>query len=732
MAILSLIENIDLLTLLVLVSLGLATYVAQFYFNYFTRKNPLPGPVPWPIIGVWENDIAMANKFQEKYGDIWEVWKWSERHIWIGRADLATKLLNPSYSNNNFPFRTTKNEGLDLMDMTSKGVVFNLDWNSWNFNRKCVNRVLMSPKFLRHSVVYTQNLFTEMEKHWLSLGLDKEIDLAKWMMRFMMDSTLIMTTNKNFYALANYYDTFSNSKCSNHILKDSERFVAAIRTHFIACAFFKDTPKYKRRFFPNLRRQAKELLEEVAWLNREVLKIIRERKQEIDRTPLEDELSSDMLTMLLTLNTSRDINRETAAEPISEDDVRAIVYDIIGGGSDTGIYKSDVPIYKSSETKFIQLPSTEYMETSNTFCYVVYYLSHYHEVRKAMLKELETVLGNDQITYEKLQKLHYCDAIIKEVFRTMPTVPVLLRVNSKPDEIDGHHFESSTMFMINVPGVHMHSAHWDNPQKFDPQRFMDKNIEGNIFIPFGGGAKICPGKQLSMLQMKALIVLLYRKYDVELVDMNAPINVIRVNKKGLGDCGDGISPAFLGLSKMLGHVKFVFPNAPSRPITVNNGMVMPAWYDIDSLGENIEDRNEDEEGMLNSVRGLNGIIRDEVDSGIPSNRIVVGGFSQGSAMSLLVGLTSEYRFAGIAVGYLPLRNKIFKMATDSNKGTPIFMAHGIIDAIIPYNFGKLSYEFLNSKGYRVNFKTYNTLSHSINAEELRDFAQFLKDVIPDV
>ncbi|CAG8793094.1 28070_t:CDS:2, partial [Dentiscutata erythropus] len=484
MAILSLIENIDLLTLLVLVSLGLATYVAQFYFNYFTRKNPLPGPVPWPIIGVWENDIAMANKFQEKYGDIWEVWKWSERHIWIGRADLATKLLNPSYSNNNFPFRTTKNEGLDLMDMTSKGVVFNLNWNSWNFNRKCVNRVLMSPKFLKQSVVYTQNLFTEMEKHWLSLGLDKEIDLAKWMTRFMMDSTLIMTTNKNFYALANYYDTFSNSKCSNNLLKDSERFVAAIRTHFIACAFFKDTPKYKRRFFPNLRRQAKELLEEVAWLNREVLKIIRERKQEIDRTPLEDELSSDMLTMLLTLNTSLDLNRETAAEPISEDDVRAIVYDIIGGGSDT--------------------------------------------VRKAMLKELETVLENDQITYEKLQKLHYCDAIIKEVFRTMPTVPVILRVNSKPDEIDGHHFESSTMFMINVPGVHMHSAHWDNPQKFDPQRFMDKNIEGNIFVPFGGGAKICPGKQLSMFQMKALIALLYRKYDVELVDMNAPIKVTLV------------------------------------------------------------------------------------------------------------------------------------------------------------------------------------------------------------
>ncbi|CAG8790089.1 25827_t:CDS:2 [Dentiscutata erythropus] len=179
---------------------------------------------------------------------------------------------------------------------------------------------------------------------------------------------------------------------------------------------------------------------------------------------------------------------------------------------------------------------------------------------------------------------------------------------------------------------------------------------------------------------------------------------------GLGDSGDGISPAFLGLSKMLGHVKFVFPNA----------------YDIDYLGENIEDRNEDEEGMLKSVRGLNGIIRDEVESGIPSNRIVIGGFSQGSAMALLVGLTSEYRFAGVAV------NKIFKMTTDSNKGTPIFMAHGVIDAVVPYNFGKLSYEFLNSKGYSVNFKTYNTLSHSINAEELRDFAQFLKDVIPDV
>lgn len=331
----TLIENIDLLNLFVLVSFGIVTYVTQFYFSYFTRKNPLPGPVPWPIIGVWENDMAMANKFQEKYGDIWEVWKWSERHVWIGRADLVTKLLNPSYSNNNFPFRTTENEGLDLMDMTSKGVVFNLDWNSWYFKRKCINRILMSPKFLRQSLVCTQNLFTEMEKYWLSLGLDNEIDLAQWMMRFMIDSTLITTTNKNFHALANYHDTFSTSECLNHPLKDSERFVAAIRNHFMACVFFKDTPKYKRRFFPNVRRQAKKLLEEVAWLNGEALKIIRERKQEIDRTSLEDELSSDMLTMLLTLNTSRDLNRESNARPLIEDDVRAIIYEIFGGGSDT-------------------------------------------------------------------------------------------------------------------------------------------------------------------------------------------------------------------------------------------------------------------------------------------------------------------------------------------------------------------------------------------------------------
>lgn len=74
----------------------------------------------------------------------------------------------------------------------------------------------------------------------------------------------------------------------------------------------------------------------------------------------------------------------------------------------------------------------------------------------------------------------------------MPTVSVIFRVNAKPDEIDGHHFESSTIFMINVPGIHMHNAHWDNPRNFDPQRFMGKNTEANTFIPFGGGSRICP------------------------------------------------------------------------------------------------------------------------------------------------------------------------------------------------------------------------------------------------
>ncbi|CAG8536790.1 2920_t:CDS:2 [Funneliformis caledonium] len=190
---------------------------------------------------------------------------------------------------------------------------------------------------------------------------------------------------------------------------------------------------------------------------------------------------------------------------------------------------------------------------------------------------------------------------------------------------------------------------------------------------------------------------------------------------GLGDNGNGWAPETGKMGKALEHVKFILPNAPVQPVTINSGMEMPSWYDIYALGdtEDILKDRVDEEGVLSSVVSVNRLIRNEIDAGIHSNRIVVGGFSQGAAIGITVGISSEY----------PLE-KTLTMATDANKNTPIFMGHGIYDQVVPFRLGKLSHDLIKSKGYPITFKTYN-IQHSSYPEETEDVIKFLQQVIPE-
>ncbi|KAJ1991715.1 hypothetical protein H4R33_001271 [Dimargaris cristalligena] len=200
---------------------------------------------------------------------------------------------------------------------------------------------------------------------------------------------------------------------------------------------------------------------------------------------------------------------------------------------------------------------------------------------------------------------------------------------------------------------------------------------------------------------------------------------------GLGDSGSGWAPVARELSQHLPHVKFVLPNAPVQPVTLNNGFKMPSWYDIYTLGD--INRREDQEGMLRSVASINKLISEEVDQDIPSERIVVAGFSQGAAMTLLTGLTSERKLAGMAAlsGYLPLRSLIFSMASDVSRSLPIFMAHGQEDEVVSYHFGQQSAEALKQKKYNVDFHTYPNMGHSSCLEEVQELTRFLARVLPE-
>ncbi|KAI0774740.1 Phospholipase/carboxylesterase [Trametes elegans] len=212
---------------------------------------------------------------------------------------------------------------------------------------------------------------------------------------------------------------------------------------------------------------------------------------------------------------------------------------------------------------------------------------------------------------------------------------------------------------------------------------------------------------------------------------------------GLGDTGYGWKPVADMFASEMPHVKWILPHAPVIPVTVNGGTPMPSWFDIFEF-HSITQR-EDEEGMLNTVYSLNQLITAEIDAGTPAERIVLGGFSQGAAMSLLTGLTTERRLAGLAVlsGWLPLREKVKAMVNDHAKKLPIFWGHGKADVIVRFDQATLSLQYIKSQlGLNtlvspdkvleggIEFHGYDSLPHSVNDQELGDLKTFLEKVLP--
>lgn len=197
---------------------------------------------------------------------------------------------------------------------------------------------------------------------------------------------------------------------------------------------------------------------------------------------------------------------------------------------------------------------------------------------------------------------------------------------------------------------------------------------------------------------------------------------------GLGADGNDFVPIAKELDlSSVGPVRFVFPNAPSIPVTVNGGYVMPAWYDI--LGPDLALR-EDEPGLRRSQHAIEALIAGEKARGIAAGRIVVAGFSQGCAMSLLTGLRHGERLAGIVglSGYLPLAAVTAGERHAANHDTPIFLAHGTRDGVVPLARAVLSRDALVAMGCSVEWHEY-PMEHSVCMEEIADLGAFLRRVL---
>lgn len=170
-------------------------------------------------------------------------------------------------------------------------------------------------------------------------------------------------------------------------------------------------------------------------------------------------------------------------------------------------------------------------------------------------------------------------------------------------------------------------------------------------------------------------------------------------------------------------VRFVFPHAPVQPVTINGGMAMRSWYDI-YVADLV--RHEDEQGLRQSEQAIQALIARENARGIPSKQIILAGFSQGCAMTLQTGLRLAEPLAGMIClsGYLPLAAKTEAERHTANTQTPIFMAHGTMDPVVPIARAQESRDLLQSWGYTVHWHEY-AMQHSVNAQEVQAISQFI-------
>lgn len=193
---------------------------------------------------------------------------------------------------------------------------------------------------------------------------------------------------------------------------------------------------------------------------------------------------------------------------------------------------------------------------------------------------------------------------------------------------------------------------------------------------------------------------------------------------GLGADGNDFVPIVPHLQAAQSRsVRFIFPHAPVRPVTVNGGMAMRAWYDI--LGLSI-DRDQDAEGIRASVEAVENLIAKQIDGGIAAERIVLAGFSQGGAIALRAGLAQAPALAGIMAlsCYLLEADALERWRAPDPSSPPIFMAHGSQDPVVPISLGRSASERLSAAGFEVEWHEY-PMPHSVSPEEIQAIDRWL-------
>ncbi|CAG8549616.1 29292_t:CDS:2, partial [Racocetra persica] len=462
--------------------------VCNMGFKYITAaevfsdipENKLPGPFPLPLLGnaleLFRYNLNLSEyvrAVQSKYGDMCEI------HM---------------AHNHKFLYRDSPNPGLKEIGLEQRGVIANRNLDEWKINRRFLERSVMSKRFLKEFTEKGNNIILDMFKLWdVLITKRQEIDLAEWIPKFAGDAMLMTVTGQPAYSMMNYFISLGYEYNHDHIpvlkWKQSSRLISAVLSIFsiTPCEYFANTLEF------------------------------RERRAYIDSLPEDAQIPSDALSLLITANTQRDPSRtlfKSLDRSLNDQEIGGILVDIFLGSFET---------------------------TATAICLTIYYVCKYPSVKSKLLSEISSIFGSlvtppEKILYENIEKLQYCDAIINEVLRLHPIIPVMPRSNSEPVEIGGYIWKDGHSFFGNFQGIQSNERDWVDAKIFDPDRFLRNNdsirsknaeIANNkgAFVPFGGGAKSCPGRLWAVVEVKVFLVALLTRYDIEFVNKNQELEL---------------------------------------------------------------------------------------------------------------------------------------------------------------------------------------------------------------
>ncbi len=209
----------------------------------------------------------------------------------------------------------------------------------------------------------------------------------------------------------------------------------------------------------------------------------------------------------------------------------------------------------------------------------------------------------------------------------------------------------------------------------------------------------------------------------ETINSKVPAQFVVIWLHGLGADGHDFMPIVPELKLSDLPIRFIFPHAPVRAVTLNRGMLMPAWFDIHEISPAAK---HDEAGILKTSQDIEALLYAQHQLGIPYDHMVLVGFSQGGTLALFTALRFHATLAGVMglSTFLPMVESL-KSALENPKPLPIFLAHGTMDPIVPIEIGQMTEELLSTQGYTVDWHTYS-MAHQVCAEEIQDISLWLR------